>query len=57
MMGRVGGAKAPYEKEYLFAAMKRYAVEKSTRANYGLAAAVESHVSQRRRDVGHPTFV
>jgi hypothetical protein len=57
MMGRVGGAKAPYEKEYFLAALKRCAVKKLNRANYGLDTAVESRVSQRTRDVGHPAFV
>ena len=65
MMGKFGGANAPYETERLFAALKCCATKKLHAANCGLDSAVESHpstgsgqaVSQTTRDVGHPAFV
>jgi predicted amidohydrolase YtcJ len=47
MMVGYSGAKAPQIKQALFAALKRCATPK-------LGAAVESHVSQKARDMGHP---
>ena len=44
------GAKAPYKEKYLFAALKRCATQK-------LYTALESHFSQRTREMGHPVFV
>jgi predicted amidohydrolase YtcJ len=50
MMGNSAGAQVPSGWNALFAALKRCATQK-------LHAAVESHVSQRIRDMGHPAFV
>ena len=49
MMGGfvTSGAKAPFKRKYLFAALKRRATQK-------LDAAVESHPSQRTRRMRHP---
>ena len=44
------GAKAPHKERYLFAALKRCATQK-------LYTAVESHFSQRTREMGHPVFL
>jgi predicted amidohydrolase YtcJ len=44
------GAKALYNGQYLFAALKRCATPK-------LQTAVESHVLQKTRDMGHPALV
>jgi predicted amidohydrolase YtcJ len=44
------GAKAPYKEKYLFAALKCCVTQK-------LYTALESHFSQRTREMGHPVFV
>ena len=44
------GAKAGYKVKYLFAALKRCAAQKLHRA-------LESHFSQRAREMGHPAFL
>jgi hypothetical protein len=43
-------AKAPYKEKYLFAALKCCVTQK-------LYTALESHFSQRTREMGHPVFV
>src|ERR1700728_511521 len=50
MMGNSAGAQAPCGLMVLFAALKRCGSQE-------LHGAVESHVSQRMRDMGHPAFV
>jgi predicted amidohydrolase YtcJ len=59
MMRRLAtsGAKALYKGKYLFAALKRCATRKLGNATQELNAAVESHLSQKTRKMGHPAFV
>jgi predicted amidohydrolase YtcJ len=51
MMGGLGtaGAKAPFERDLMFAAVKRCTTSK-------LHTAVESHLSQKTRKMGHPAL-
>jgi predicted amidohydrolase YtcJ len=46
----ISGAKAPFGSKRLFAALKRCATQRSH-------AALESHLSQRTRKMGHPAFI